>query len=171
MKKTLPVAGATQNQFWHFLREPRPGWWMSEGRKMEICPVRGFWLLWHWEVMSLYSWGHGEDSDSGSEKPVSWEVIIWVLGFPDGAGGKEPGCQCKRHERCGFNPWVGKIPWRRKWQPTPVFLSGEFQGQRSLLGSNARGHKESNMTKQLTLSHTFCNFIHKIFLIGRIKFE
>ena len=38
---------------------------------------------------------------------------------------------CRRHE---IDPWVGKIPWRRKWQPTPVFLSGEFHGQRKLLG-------------------------------------
>ena len=40
----------------------------------------------------------------------------WVfLGFPGGAGGKEPARQCKRYKRCGFNPWVGKIPWRRAW--------------------------------------------------------
>ena len=37
--------------------------------------------------------------------------------------------QCRRH---GFNPWVSKIPWRREWQPTPIFLPGEFHGQRSL---------------------------------------
>ena len=42
-----------------------------------------------------------------------------------GASGKEPICQCRRHKRLGFAPWVGKIPWRRKWQPTPVFLPGE----------------------------------------------
>jgi len=49
--------------------------------------------------------------------------------------GKEPAHQCRRHKRQGgFYPWVGKIPWRRKWQPTPVFLSGESHGQRSLAG-------------------------------------
>ena len=36
--------------------------------------------------------------------------------------GKEPACQCRRHKRQGFDPWVGKIPWRRQWQPTPAFL-------------------------------------------------
>ena len=46
-------------------------------------------------------------------------------GFPGGASGKETACQCRRPKRLGFNPWVGKIPWRRKWQPTPVFLPGE----------------------------------------------
>ena len=42
--------------------------------------------------------------------------------FPGGASGKEPPCQCRRCRRPGFNPWVGKIPWRRKWQSTPVFF-------------------------------------------------
>ena len=45
--------------------------------------------------------------------------------------GKECACQCRRHKRCGFNPWVGKIPWSRKWQPIPVFLPGKFYGQRA----------------------------------------
>ena len=50
--------------------------------------------------------------------------------------------QCKRHRRCGFNAWVGKIPWRRKWQPTPVFLPGESHGQRSLVGYGSWGDRE-----------------------------
>ena len=40
--------------------------------------------------------------------------------------------QCRRHRRCGFSPWVGKIPWRRAWQLTPVFLPRKSHGQRSL---------------------------------------
>ena len=47
--------------------------------------------------------------------------------------------QCRRP---GFHPWVGKIPWRRKWQPTPVFLPRESHGQRSLVGCSPRGHKD-----------------------------
>ena len=49
---------------------------------------------------------------------------------------KEFACQCMRHRRFGFNPWVRKIPWRRKWQPSPVFLPGKSHGQRSLAGYN-----------------------------------
>ena len=49
----------------------------------------------------------------------------WVLGFPGIAGDKEPTCQCRRRKRRRFHPWVGKIAWRRKWEPTPVFLPGE----------------------------------------------
>ena len=50
-----------------------------------------------------------------------------LLFFPGGAGGKEPSCHCRSPERRGLDPWVRKIPWRRAWQPTPVFLSGELQ--------------------------------------------
>ena len=67
-------------------------------------------------------------------------------GFPRGASGKEPTCQCRRRKRCGFDPWVGKIPWRA-WQPTPVFLPGESHGQRSLADYSSWGHKESDMTE------------------------
>ena len=56
------------------------------------------------------------------------------LGFPVGTAGKESSCQYRRPKRYRFNPWVGKIPWRRKWQPTPVFLPRKFHRQRSLTG-------------------------------------
>ena len=52
-------------------------------------------------------------------------------------------------KRCGFNPWVGKIPWRREWQPTPVVLPGESHGQRSLAGYSPWGHKESDTTEAI----------------------
>ena len=55
-------------------------------------------------------------------------------GFPGGASGKEPACQCRRGKKSEFDLWVGKIPWRRAWQPTPVLLPGEAPGQRSLVG-------------------------------------
>ena len=57
-------------------------------------------------------------------------------------------------ERPGFDPWVGKIPWRRKWQLTPVLLPGESHGQRSLAGYRQWGHKESDMieTNAFTVS-------------------
>ena len=50
------------------------------------------------------------------------------MGFPDGSAGKEPAYQCRRIKRCEFISWFRKIPWRRKWQPTPVFLPGKFHG-------------------------------------------
>ena len=58
-------------------------------------------------------------------------------GLPGGASDKEPTCQCRRRQRHKFDPWVRKIPRRRAWQPTPVFLPGESHGQRSLVDYSA----------------------------------
>ena len=55
---------------------------------------------------------------------VSLHIYKGCMGFPGGARGKEPTCQCRRPKRRGFTPWVRKILWRRAWQPTPVFLPG-----------------------------------------------
>ena len=68
-------------------------------------------------------------------------------GFLGGASGKEPSYQYRRNKRQGFDPWVGKIPWRRAWQPTPVFLPGESHGQRSLVGYSPWDHRELDMTE------------------------
>ena len=56
-----------------------------------------------------------------------WEHAVFKMGLPKWLSGKESACQFRR---CRFNPWVGKIPWRRKWQSTPVFLPGKSHGQR-----------------------------------------
>ena len=58
-------------------------------------------------------------------------------------------CICPQCGRPGFDPWVGKIPWRRKWQPTPVLLPRKFHGWRSLVGYSPWGRKELDTTKQL----------------------
>ena len=73
--------------------------------------------------------------------------------------GKESTCQCKRHKRHKFNPWTRKIPWRRKWQPTPVFLHGKSQGQRSLAGYSPWSHKEPDMTKHSSTAYIYI-YIH-----------
>ena len=64
---------------------------------------------------------------------------------------KEPTCQWRKHKKCRFTPWVGKIPWRRKWQPSPLFLPGEPHEQRSLAGYSAWGHTELDTTEWLNL--------------------
>ena len=83
---------------------------------------------WSWNSTQLYS---------KCFLRISSKIITSVqsVGFPGGASGKEPASQNRRHNRHEFNPWVRKIPWRRTWQPTPVFLPGESHGQRSLVGS------------------------------------
>ena len=78
---------------------------------------------------------------------LSYFYFLCFPEFPGHSDGKESACKA---EDPGSNPRVKKIPWRRKWKPTPIFLPGEFHGQRSLVGYSPWGHKESNMTEQLT---------------------
>ena len=77
------------------------------------------------------------------------------MGLPkeEPAGGKEPVCQCRRCKSCRFDPGVGKIPWRRAGQPTPVFLPREAHGQRSLAGYGPWRHKDSYTAERLSM-HT-----------------
>ena len=70
------------------------------------------------------------------------------LGFPGGSDGKESACNVGDP---GLIPGSGRFPWRREWQPTPVFLPGEFHGQMSLAGYSPWGHKELDTTERLTL--------------------
>ena len=74
-------------------------------------------------------------------------ITCSVLNFPGGTSGKNPPASAGREKRLRFDSWVGKIPWRRAWQPTPVFLPGASHGQRSLVGYRPQGLKESEMTK------------------------
>ena len=76
-------------------------------------------------------------------KPIHWvsQVVLVVKNLSASAGD---------YKRYVFDPWVGKIPWGRRWQPTPLFLPGEFHEQRSLVGPSPWGCKESDMTKRLT---------------------
>ena len=71
-------------------------------------------------------------------------------GFPGGSVYKESICTARRPS---FDPWVWRIPWRRKWQPTPVFLSGESHRQRRLADYNPWSHKELDTTKWLIHHH------------------
>ena len=73
-------------------------------------------------------------------------VSIWP-GFPGVSVVKKFTCQCRSRRRFKFDPWVKEIPWRRKWQPTPVFLLGKSHWQRSLVGYRSRGCKESGTTE------------------------
>jgi len=51
------------------------------------------------------------------------------------------------YKKCRLDPWVGKIPWRRAWQPTPLYLPGKSHGQRNLVGFSPVGRKEADMTE------------------------
>ena len=101
--------------------------------------------------------GYGNNNNI---KYIYYPGKLSLSGFPGGSDGKRICLQCRF--RLGFDPWIRKIPLRSKWLPTPVSLPGEFHGQRSLVGYSPWGHKELDMTKQLTLSLFFShvdNFI------------
>ena len=98
------------------------------------------------------------------EVPVRMNLGDTLLhqGFPGGNSGKEPICQCRRH-KTRVDPWVGKISWRRAWQPTAVFLPGESYRQSRLAGYSLRGCKEVNTT-EATFTHyctTAQSFVNK----------
>ena len=80
--------------------------------------------------------------------------------FPHGSAGKEPACQGRRHRRHGFRPWVGEVPWGRRWQPTPVFLPEKSHGQRRLQ-TTAQSHKESDAHTH-THTHTHAPHLYEV---------
>ena len=92
-------------------------------------------------------------------------------GFPGGTSGKEPTCQCSRPKRCRFDPWVKKIPWRRAWRSTPVFLPIESPwtgepGRLQSMGSQGVGHDW--VTKHTTLYIFQILFYHRLLQILNI---
>ena len=92
---------------------------------------------------------------SGSLKheafPYSFQPSIYGVplygGLPKWLSDNESACQCRRCRRFGFRHWVGKMPWRRAWQPTAALLPRESHGQRSLAGYSPWGRKESGVTE------------------------
>ena len=72
--------------------------------------------------------------------------VTCCIGLPWWLSSKQSACQCRRHK---FDPWVRKIPWRRKWQPMPIFLPGKIHGQRSLAGYSPWGCKVLDTTWRL----------------------
>ena len=91
---------------------------------------------------------------AGSNQATSVNHPHTRLGFPGGSGGKGPTCQCRRHKRRGFNPWVGMIPGGG--HGNPLQYSGESHGQRSLAGCSPRGHSQTR------LKHVACTRIHPL---------
>ena len=111
----------------HFISQFGPLWGQAHLLSTIQSPET---LLYYWDTGSFYGclifpWPAVSVLTNPGKSYSPLATLLLVLGFSGGDRGKEPICQCRRHKRCGFDPWVGKIPWRRAWQPTPVFLSGE----------------------------------------------
>ena len=144
--------------------EPSEGAWRSRDlvSKSESCWGKANWM------QSLGLAGETRDKDrfhltSRSAKDHSCLSLrmrtkclpLTPKGFSGGTVGKESACQCRRHFSNGFNPWVRKIPLRRKWQPILAFSPGQSHGQRSLVGYSPWSHKESDTTERARVhTHT-----------------
>ena len=122
--------------------------WRKSERDKQISYINAY----IWNLGKWYTWYYLQsknrdtevqnkhlDTRGGRETGVNWETEInlytWLIlciksirGFPGGASGKGPTCQCRRCKRRWFYPWVGNIPWRMSWQPTTVFLPGVHRG-------------------------------------------
>ena len=114
--------------------------------KQPKCPLTNEWIkMWyvytiHYYLAIIKEWNIAICSSTNEPRDY-YGLLGWLRV-------KKIWLQCGRP---GFNPWVGKIPWRWEWLPNPVFLPREFHGERSLGGYSPWGHKESD-TEQLTLS-------------------
>ena len=92
------------------------------------------------------------------QRRTKWSAVMTGVGFPGGVSGKETTCQCRSQETCRFDTWVGKMPWRKAWQTTPVFLPGDSQGTwRTTVHSVT---KSLTGLKRLGTQHTMKAFLH-----------
>ena len=94
----------------------------------------------------------------------NWSLLIC---FPGGTRGKETACQYRKQKRHGFDPCVGKILWRRAWQPTPGLLPGKSYGQRSLAGYHTHDCKESDKPIGSDSKESVCNARDWVQPLGR----
>ena len=90
--------------------------------------------------LSLFFYPYIPSLEDLTQSFICSYYVIKLIIPPGDASGKEPTCQCRRHKTHGFDPWSGTIPWKRKWQPTPVFLPRESHGLRRLAGYSWRSH-------------------------------
>ena len=123
------------------------------GHQVKLCVLGA----WHTRTDAVRASLPGRPGPPALRLPMcklSWRLRRWRI--------------CLQCRRPGFDPWVRRIPWRREWLPTPVFLPGESHGQRSLAGCSPWGPKESDMTEQLTL--VFIYKLSSLFLDQAFRF-
>ena len=167
------VGAKVQDSLWAFHRRTRLRE-IREWSRQQHPPSK--WLLWLGFKYILWTWGRADvfpiscHTSSVLTPPLTFVFLFdgkhyfkifltsvkerkigcsmrYREGLPRWLSGKEFTCQCRRHRKLGFDPWVRKVAWRREWQPTPVFLPGKSHGQRSLVGYSPWGHKESERTE------------------------
>ena len=126
-------------------------WSGHQAQRYEVfCPSSSSLLLWSSNPSNYCDQLYHFSLKKKKSKAMTIHLLLLVCtrfqywGFPGGASGKEPSCQCRRCKRCKLDFWVGMIPWRRRWQPTLVFLPGESHGQ-GVLGATVHGVTKSQI--------------------------
>ena len=110
-------------------------WSLMESDSLMIIHIYKLWFeLWR-KIISLRKFS------TFCRKRKSFVALKKMVWFSWGCSRKGFACQCRRCKRHGFDPWVRKISWSRKWQPPPVFLPENFHGQKSLVGYSPWGHR------------------------------
>ena len=116
--------------------------------KQFYCLRRIHWVYWHFSIRRKYGRGSTDHNTilriqiegfflwtiTIYWKRTKWGKLVHLEGLPRCLSSKESDCPCRSSRRRGFNPWVRKIPWSRKWPLTPLSLPGKFHGQTSLVG-------------------------------------
>ena len=133
---TLSFTYLTLSELWAAWGRDRVSWADGKAYRAGESKLLAKWNRWNQPIKVI------------CKMPLQKFVLIIILmcniiGVPWWLSSKEPACQCRGRR---FHPWVGKIPWRRKWQPTPVFLPGKFKGHRSLAGYSPWGCKGLDTT-------------------------
>ena len=144
--------------FTRFLRWCYHGWCNKVTKCVWVALYKAWASLWfHRSWVCVGNWGgYGDHSKVAALLPHGpWGAFLDSL--PGGTSGKEPACQHRRHRRLEFDSCFGKIPWRRAWQPTPVFLSRESHGQRSLVDCSPWGRRVQHDCRDLAHTHTHCH--------------
>ena len=149
MDRSLPgplSMGFSRQEYWSSCHALLQGIFPTQGSNLHLL------YLLHWQLGSLPLAPPAKPKyiHVAANGYIYMCVCVCVCGFTGGASNKESTCQCRRHKKCGFNLWVGKILWRRKWPATPVFLLGKSHGQRSLVCYSPWSRKDLDMTKQLS---------------------
>ena len=131
----VPILGISGSQNWEVLRD------------LHSETHQDTWVY-LWPVTPTWREGVFDKSPLGN-------IFIGTSCIPGGTGGKESACQCRKCKRLWFDSWAQKVPWRRAWQATPVFLPEKCHGQRSLGGYSPGCHKESDVTEWLSTQAGF----------------
>ena len=165
--QVFPYTGVKNSN--EFFGQPNPCWKYCSPKGNTFKSMGIYWASWYKKTSAGKVWWiRGQiqcgvpAGETGQKKSLMWNHSWFGASLVAQMVKKLPALQ-----KTGLDPWVGKIPWRKEWLLTPVFLPGEFHGQRSLVGYTSRCYKELDVIEQLTLSL----LVYLIFILSTMSFS